>query len=109
MMKKDTLEDIKLRELLNNKLPQAPQNDWFVKKVMNRIPEKRRGSISIIEIIGYATAILVIFGVEISIGYNIATTGTLTLTDIVWLITLNTTLITVLIAIITPHFRQNIN
>lgn len=106
-MKKDIPEDIKLRELFNNKLPHAPQNDWFVKKVMNRLPEKRRGAISIIEIIGYATAILVIFGIEIGIGCSIATTGTITLTDIVWLIALNSTLITVVIAIITPHLRHN--
>lgn len=106
-MKKDTLEDIKLRALLNNKLPQAPQNDWFVKKVMNRLPEKRRNSVSIIEIIGYATAILVILGIEIGIGCGIATTGTITITDIVWLIALNATLFTIAIAIFSPHLHHN--
>ena len=108
-MKKDILDDIKLRDILRNELPQAPQNDWFVKKVMNRLPEKRRGSISIIEIIGYATAIFIILGIEIGIGYNIATTGSITLSNIVWLMALNITLITVVIAIFTPHFRRNIN
>ena len=37
--------DRKLRELICERLPQAPEDVWFSQKVMNRLPEK--GSVSI--------------------------------------------------------------
>ena len=34
--------DRKLRELICERLPQAPEDVWFSQKVMNRLPEKRK-------------------------------------------------------------------
>lgn len=31
--------DRNLREMFHKELPQAPENPWFVKKVLNRLPE----------------------------------------------------------------------
>ena len=31
-MKRNNIDDIKIRELLDKNLPQAPQNEWFIKK-----------------------------------------------------------------------------
>lgn len=108
-MRRNKLEDIKMRELLDKNLAQAPQNEWFIKKTMNRLPEKRQGSVSIIEIIGYAMAILAIIGIECSIIYNVSTTGTLTLNNLVWLISLNIGLLAIVFAIFAPQFRNTLN
>ncbi len=108
-MRRNNLEDIKMRELLDKNLAQAPQNEWFIKKTMNRLPEKRRGSISIIEIIGYAIAILAIISIECGIIYNVSTTGILTLNNLVWLISLNIGLLAIVFAIFTPQFRNALN
>lgn len=106
-MKRNNTDDIKFRKLLEDNLPQAPQNEWFVKKTMNRLPEKRQNSISIIEIIGYAIAILAIIGIECSIVYKFTTTGTLTLDDLVWLLSLNIGLFAIIFAIFAPQFRNS--
>ncbi|MBE6318960.1 MAG: hypothetical protein E7081_08315 [Bacteroidales bacterium] len=108
-MKRNNSDDIQIRELLDKSLPQATRNDWFVKKTLNRLPEKRRSPVSIIEIIGYIIAILIIIGIECNIVYKFTTTGTLTLNDLVWLISLNIGLFAIIIAFFTPQFRNNFN
>lgn len=106
-MKQNDIEDLKIRQLLDKKLSQAPQNEWFVKKVINRLPEKQRSAVSIIEIIGYAIAIIAILGIECSIIYEITTTATLTLKNLVWLIALNIVFFAIVFAIISPQFRNS--
>ncbi len=108
-MKRNNIEDIKIRQLLDKKMPQAPENKWFVKKVMNRLPEKRRSSISIIEIMSYTIAILVILGIEIGIVCDISNAGAITLNNIVWLTALNITLISIVASIILPLFRNSLD
>lgn len=105
-MKRNDIEDIKIRQLLDKKMPQAPENEWFVKKVINRLPEKHRSSISIIEILGYIVAILVILGIEIGIVCDISNEEAITLNNIVWLTTLNITLISIVASIFAPLFRN---
>jgi len=39
------ISDDKLRALLHDRLPQAPRNPWFVRKVMNRLPAKRHAGL----------------------------------------------------------------
>lgn len=105
-MKRNNIDNIKIRELLEKNLPQAPRNDWFIKKTMNRLPEKCHSSISIIEVVGYLIATLSIIGIETYIIYNVTTTGTLTLNDIVWLVSLNIGLIAIVFATFAPKFRN---
>ena len=69
-MKRNNSNDIQIRELLDKFLPQAPRNDWFVKKTLNRLPQKQGNTISIIEIAGYVIAILAISAIEGNIIYN---------------------------------------
>lgn len=108
-MKRNNIDDIKIRQLLDNSIPQAPQNEWFVKKVMNRLPEKRCSTISIIEIIGYMVAILSILGIEIGIMCDITNTGAITLNNIVWLTALNITLIAIVASIFAPQFHNSLD
>lgn len=106
-MKRNDIEDIKIRELLDKNLPQAPQNEWFIKKTMNRLPEKHRSPISIIEIVGYFIAIIAIIGIEAHVIYSVITTATLTLNDIMWLVILNIGLLAIIFAIFAPQFRNS--
>lgn len=105
-MKRNNSDDIQIRELLDKSLPQAPRNDWFVKKTLNRLPQKQGNSISIIEIAGNVIAILAIIAIEGNIIYNVTTTGTLTLNDIVWIVSLNVALLSIIISIFSPQLRN---
>lgn len=105
-MKRNNSDDIQIRELLDKSLPQAPRNDWFVKKTLNRLPQKQGNTISIIEIAGYVIAILAIIAIEGYIIYNVTTTGTLTLNDIVWIVSLNVALLSIIISIFSPQLRN---
>ena len=105
-MKRNNSDDIQIRELLDKSLPQAPRNDWFVKKTLNRLPQKQGNTISIIEIAGYVIAILAIIAIEGYIIYNVTTTGTLTLNDIVWIVSLNVVLLSIIISIFSPQLRN---
>lgn len=105
-MKRNNSDDIQICELLDKSLPQAPRNDWFVKKTLNRLPQKQGNTISIIEIAGYVIAILAIIAIEGNIIYNVTTTGTLTLNDIVWIVSLNVALLSIIISIFSPQLRN---
>ena len=105
-MKRNNSDDIQIRELLDKSLPQAPRNDWFVKKTLNRLPQTQGNTISIIEIAGYVIAILAIIAIEGNIIYNVTTTGTLTLNDIVWIVSLNVALLSIIISIFSPQLRN---
>ena len=52
--------DNQLRKAFAEQLPQAPNNPWFTRKVMNRLPEKHRNWGNIIEFSGFAIAAIVL-------------------------------------------------
>ena len=44
MNKNEYDTDIKLRKLLKDIQEEAPENGWFTRKVMNRLPDKKSKS-----------------------------------------------------------------
>lgn len=57
--------DEKLRTLIAKKLPRAKENEWFTRKVQNRLPARRSGIRSasfIVKALGYAAAAGVCIG-----------------------------------------------
>ena len=40
----DNTDDMELSRLLKEQLPEAGRNEWFTRKVMNRLPEKQQRS-----------------------------------------------------------------
>lgn len=48
--------DNHLRKAFAKQLPQAPNNPWFTRKVLNRLPNKRKNWAAIIEYAGFALA-----------------------------------------------------
>lgn len=73
--------DERISALLKERLPQAPRSPWFVRKVMNRLPDKARPLLSLPEAACYATALLGLAGAW---GYavNMAMTQGMTMTVI---------------------------
>ncbi len=57
---KHPIDDTLLKEILKRELPSAPENKWFVRKVMNRLPEKTQNITSVIEYIGFAIAFVIL-------------------------------------------------
>ena len=53
-------DDRRLRQLFHEKLPQAPADPWAVRKVINRLPERRRPLYAPVEYACYAIAMLAI-------------------------------------------------
>jgi len=52
--------DNHLRKAFAKQLPQAPNNPWFTRKVLNRLPDKRKNWAAIIEYAGFALAAIVL-------------------------------------------------
>ena len=77
-------EDIKLAEKLKNSAPQAPENEWFVRKVMNRLPQKRRPVYSRAEVFTLVlSAILLLVGWCMQISHML-TSPVITSLDLVY-------------------------
>lgn len=53
---KHDITDKHIKEFLKRELPQAPDNPWFTRKVMNRLPEKRTNWAARIENFGFLAA-----------------------------------------------------
>lgn len=58
--KNHNISDDLLREAFHRQLPQAPKSPWFTRKVMNRLPERQRRAVSIIEWLGYLVAVVIL-------------------------------------------------
>ncbi len=59
-MKDNKIIDHHISEIIKKQLPDAPADQWFVKKTMNRLPEKRKRMRSTAEIISYALSVVII-------------------------------------------------
>lgn len=73
--------DERISAMLKERLPQAPANPWFVRKVMNRLPDKPRPLLSLPEAICYAAALIGLAGAW-GYAYSMAMTDGMTMTVI---------------------------
>lgn len=55
----DNIDDT-IRNLLKRDLPKERKDEWFVKKVMNRLPEKRKPTFSRPELISFVLSTLIL-------------------------------------------------
>ena len=77
-------DDIKIAELLKKEVPNCPENEWFVKKVLNRLPEKRPSFFSRAEIFSFVAAGLVLLVCWILHFLSFTTSEAITLGDLVY-------------------------
>lgn len=100
--------DSRLKELFNEELPAGPENPWFNKKVMNRLPEKKRiYRWSFLRIVFYAIAFIGLMAAWFITSYN-ATTEGFTSTNILCLIFLPLVTIFCAAAIAIPVIKREI-
>ncbi len=99
---KEDLDDIKLRQLFKNELPKAGHNEWFIRKTLNRLPPKQKSPISKIELISYTISIIAILISWVIANSTFQEDGTITINEIIILISLLSTFV----AIITATIRQ---
>lgn len=52
--------DISLKRLFKDQLPKERKDEWFVRKTMNRLPERRRPTFSVPEIVSYVLSALIL-------------------------------------------------
>lgn len=81
-MNRNSKIDSEISELLKNETYREPENKWFVRKTLNRLPEKRLGLFSYQEKVCYALAsilLLAYFAWEV---YSILEAQTITYGDL---------------------------
>ncbi|WP_289159745.1 hypothetical protein [uncultured Muribaculum sp.] len=101
------MKDEQLKELFKESLPQAPGNPWFVKKVMNRLPEKRStGIYSWIEYAAYIAAILLLGAFAAYHGYAISRAAEVTMGDVMYLLSIGSVMLVVSVGFFVPMVRQ---
>ena len=97
------MKDEQLKELFKESLPQAPGNPWFVKKVMNRLPEKRSTGI---EYAAYIAAILLLGAFAAYHGYAISRAAEVTMGDVMYLLSIGSVMLVVSVGFFVPMVRQ---
>lgn len=60
-MKENNITDESIKAFLKSGSKEAPENPWFTKKVMNRLPEKESKSYNWINTVIYITCLIVCF------------------------------------------------
>ena len=105
-MKHNEIDDFRLRDLLKKELSEAPVNPWFVKKVMNRLPERESQTYTWIERASYiiAAVVLVVFWILFCHGIN--DSRVLTGRDIMSYIALTAASFFLAISYIAPKVRR---
>ncbi len=83
-MKKENISDLdnELRRMLQQELPEAGSDEWFTRKVMNRLPEKQPSSVSWIERLGFLMAGIVLIVLWVLFGRSIVSSSALTVADL---------------------------
>lgn len=88
MKNKNNNVDERLREIFHRELPDAPQSPWFTRKVMNRLPERKRPAISVIEWIGGGVAAAILLSYWLGFVRELTQTQVVTVNDVVTLCSL---------------------
>lgn len=75
-------DDAKLRRAFHQGLPDAPVTAWFTRKVMNRLPPRRRQLMNGVEWIAYAVAAIILVAYWIGWIKGIIDRGVVTVADL---------------------------
>lgn len=78
----DELSDIRLRELLKRNAISAPPSPWFSRKVLNRLPPRRKAFAAWMEYTVYIIAACLTATVGIDFGLDTLRQGIVTVSDI---------------------------
>lgn len=104
MIMEQTDNDIK--KLLQEGLPKSPRPEWFTKKVMNRLPEKRKPSYCWIEYPFYAIALIIYIGAWVPLLNGIRASEAITMNDLVSAAVLAGIGLGVTVGVLLPQIRR---
>lgn len=72
-----------LKHILRTHLPQAPESAWFVRKVMNRLPDESRSLYTRAEKVSYIVAALFLIGFLVWFVRGVRLSGCITAGDLI--------------------------
>lgn len=99
--------DLRLKELIKKDAGNAPADGWFVRKTMNRLPDKRRSRIfSPAETVSYIVSFLLICAIWIRLFASIHAAGAFAMTDILICFSLFAALLLLAGSILIPVLRH---
>lgn len=100
--------DRRISEMLDKQLSKAPVTPWFTRKVMNRLPPRRRPLFSAIEICSYVVTIMIILlALSRRIRVLFTAPDTFTVGDMLIVITLSLFMIVVWALLVIPILKRN--
>ncbi len=110
-MKKSNDEiDEKIRRMMLSQLPKAPRDEWFVRRVINRLPLQPQKIMSRIEWIAYALSAVIlciywgVFFAELS-----DSSVRVSIHTIIFYVALSATAMSLLYSLISPIIRSNLD
>lgn len=107
-MKQNQDIDRELTQLVRNNLPKAPADKWFNRKVMNRLPDRRRTRIfTTAEKISYTASFLFLCIAWILQLTTIHSSGTFTISDILICFSLFAAVVILSGSILIPVLRRS--
>lgn len=72
-----------LKHILRTRLPQAPESAWFVRKVMNRLPDEGKSLYTRAEKVSYIVAALFLAGFVVWFVRDVRLSGCITAADLI--------------------------
>ncbi len=102
----NNIDDNGLKELFQRELPKAPENPWFTRKVMNRLPEKEPKVFSWIEYLSYAIAIVGLVIYWAIFCRDLKEAATITMQDVVSYVALTTAGFFIAISFVAPNVKR---
>lgn len=100
------LSDKQLKALFHDRLPEAPRNPWFVRKVMNRLPAKDTPAYYWIEYISYIIALAAVTAGWWHFVNGIKETGVITGGDLINMLCLGSVSTVIAISFLAPRVRR---
>lgn len=104
---KETIEDKRLKEIFKRDLPAAPENPWFVRKVMNRLPARTSNVASIIEYAGFIVAGVILAFYWYMLVTDAESSDVITVKDIIYYCILTAMTFSLAIGFLFSQLRRN--
>ncbi len=109
MKSEKNIEDARLRELLDRSLPQAPRDEWFVRKVMNRLPQREAPMHTRVENLSYIIAVLLLVGYAVWFYLGVREAGIMLWNDILTCVAIAAIGAAIVISFYMPRIKAWIN
>ncbi|MDE7153836.1 MAG: hypothetical protein K2O00_05270 [Muribaculaceae bacterium] len=105
-MKENDL-DRQLRETIKKELPEARRDEWFVRKTMNRLPDKQVPLFSRWERLAYLMSALILIVMWVFAGVDIINNPVLTVSSLLKPAVLSLMSLSLMAAVAVPYMKRS--